>query len=247
MNYKQKVFVIPFWVLDGVLLKDLNQLGAGTVTRQADAKKWLILTVRRGHDHHLRNHRESSPTKPGIEVNGHFYMVAGYLGSRNGSAFRDHFFCGLGVALRRVQERDDSNGNKEKQGFLISCECPLVSLALCQHGIILFQPTVLFITKAQPNPSTSCREAMLQRGLRFEGRLHPATLRHLHDFLRVTARKFAREMRSQIGQHEVDVPAVTLHESHVDLVHEGYAFGSSLFTLFWKVATCSGSQSSWGE
>jgi hypothetical protein len=115
MNYGQEIFVIPFGVVDGVSLKDLNQLGAGTVTRQADAKKWLIVAVRRGHYHHLRNHCESPPTNPGIEVNGHFYLVAGYLGSRNSSAFRDHFFCGLGVALRCVQERDDSNGNKEKQ------------------------------------------------------------------------------------------------------------------------------------
>jgi hypothetical protein len=100
MNDPQKVFVIPFGVLDGVLLKNLNQLSAGTDTRQANEKKWLIVTVRCGHDHHLRNRRESSPTKPGIEVNGQFYAAAGYLGIRNGSAFRDHFFCGLGVADR---------------------------------------------------------------------------------------------------------------------------------------------------
>jgi len=117
MNYKQKVFVIAFGVLDGVLLKDLNQLGAGTVTRQAYLKKWLIVTVRRGHDHHFRNHRESPPTNSRTEVSGHFYVVFGYLGSRKCAARRDHFFCCFGVALRRVQERDDSNGNKEKQSF----------------------------------------------------------------------------------------------------------------------------------
>jgi len=83
---------------------------------------------------------------------------------------------------------------------------------------------------------------MLQRGFRFKTRLHPASPRRFENFLRVAIREFAREMRLQIGKHEVDMPTITLLKSHVDLVHGDY-----LFTLFWKVATFTGSQSSWGE
>jgi hypothetical protein len=81
---------------------------------------------------------------------------------------------------------------------------------------------VLGVRQGEPNPTSAYRDAMLQCGFRFQAPIHPATLRHLHDFLRITEREFAREMGLQIGPHEVHMPAGALHESHVDAVrHEG--------------------------
>lgn len=86
---------------------------------------------------------------------------------------------------------------------------------------------------------------MLKCRSRFQASVHAATVCRFHSFLRVAECEFAQEMRVQIRQHVVDMPAIT--DNDVYLVREGrYAFGSSRFTLFWKVATCADSQSSWG-
>lgn len=76
------------------------------------------------------------------------------------------------------------------------------------------------MSQVEPATTAPYADAVGNCGFRFKVHIHTTTLRRLHNFLRVTEREFAWEMCLQIGKHEVDVPAVTVDESHVDAGHK---------------------------
>lgn len=76
----------------------------------------------------------------------------------------------------------------------------------------MFESVVLLRCQLQPKPSPSNRDAMLQRGSRFEVHIGPAALSQFDDFLLAGEGEFLAERGLQVRFKESDMPSLTLLE-----------------------------------